>query len=298
MQHLLIYCLAGSFWRYGVAPLALLMLLALPAHAAENVVYSWAESRSMDERGHYPVALLKLALAKAGGDYTPVAARHDLSQSRTLRHVELGRELDITWTLTTPERETRLLPIRIPLDRGLLGWRLLLIKPENSELFASLSLEQLKDLRCGQEHDWPDYPILRHNGFKITPTTNYQGLFYMLQRGRIAFFPRALTEVLPEIKTQEKIPLAIAPRWVLYYPAPVYYFVNKQRPDLAKAIERGLLIAMADGSMRELFLQHFGESIKHMALDKREIIRLENPLLSAETPLDNPALWFDVNRGF
>ena len=298
MHHLLIHRLAGSFGHYGIFALAFFLLLALPTHATETVVYSWAESRALDERGHYPVALLKLALAKAGGDYRPKAASHDLSQSRTLRHVELGRELDITWTLTTPEREARLLAIRIPLDRGLLGWRLLLINPEDSELFASLSLEQLKNLRCGQEQDWPDYPILRHNGFKITPTTNYQGLFYMLQRGRIAFFPRALTEVLAEIKTQEKIPLAIAPRWVLYYPAPVYYFVNKQRPDLANAIARGLLIAMDDGSMRELFLQHFGESIQHMELDKREIIRLENPLLSAETPLDNPALWVDASRGF
>lgn len=291
-------CLAGSLAHDGIALLALLMLLAMPVRATETVVYSWAESRILDERGHYPVALLKLALTKAGGNYQPQAARHDMAQSRTLRHVELGRELDITWTLTTPEREQRLLPIRIPIDRGLLGWRLLLINPEHRDLFASLSLDELKNLRSGQEQDWPDYQILRHNGFKITPTTNYQGLFYMLQRGRIAYFPRAITEVLPEIKTQAQIPLAIAPRWVLYYPAPVYYFVNKQRPELADAIQRGLITAMEDGSMRALFLQHFGESIKRMELDKREIVRLENPLLPAETPLDNPALWYDTTRGF
>ncbi len=79
-----------------------LMLLALPARAAEEVVYSWAESRAQDERGHYPVALLTLALQKAGGTYDPRPAKHDLTQDRTLRHVELQRELDITWTLTTP----------------------------------------------------------------------------------------------------------------------------------------------------------------------------------------------------
>lgn len=290
--------IAISLWITWLT-LLLNSLATLSVHAGETVIYSWAESRSQDERGHYPVALLKLALEKAGGDYVPQAARHDLAQSRTLRHVELGRDLDITWTLTTPEREQRLLPIRIPLDRGLLGWRLLLINPQDTELFAQLSgVEALKNLRTGQEQDWPDYQILRHNGFKITSTSNYQGLFYMLKRGRISYFPRALTEVVPEITTQRDIPLAVAPRWVLYYPAPVYYFVNKQRPELASAIERGLLIAMADGTMRSLFENHFGATIKKMDLGNRQVVRLENPLLSPETPLDNQALWFDATRGF
>lgn len=280
--------------------LALMLLIAWPAAKADSqpVVYSWAESRHGDERGHYPVALLKLALAKAGGTYQPIPAHHDLSQTRTLRHVELGRGLDITWTLTTPEREARLLPIRIPLDRGLLGWRLLLIDPARRDYFAERQAAELKQLRCGQEQDWPDFPILRHNGFKVTGTTSYEGLFRMLQRGRIDFFPRAITEITPEITSHPQIPLAVAPRWVLYYPAPVYFFVNKQRPELAHTIERGLLIAMADGSMRELFMQHFGAIITAMELNQREVIRLANPLLSPQTPLDNATLWFDPDRGF
>ncbi|OZY87059.1 hypothetical protein CBP51_08760 [Cellvibrio mixtus] len=306
MKHLTVYhperpsLAIGILWRRLslLSRCAVLLLLATPALAGQPVIYSWAESRSADERGHYPVALLKLALAKAGGTYEPKASSHDMSQSRTLRHVELGRDLDITWTLTTPEREQRLLPIRIPIDRGLLGWRLLLITPQDSDFFATLTAGQLKNLRSGQEQDWPDYQILRHNGFKITPATNYQGLFYMLKRGRIAYFPRALTEVLPEIHAQKNIDLAIAPRWVLYYPAPVYFFVNKQRPELAAAIEKGLLMAIDDGSMHQLFITHFGESINRMELHKREIIRLENPLLPAETPLDNAALWYDATRGF
>lgn len=298
MTNLTVYYLKRIFFAIGIG-ISALSLLPYKVAAGETVVYSWAESRAQDERGHYPVALLKLALQKAGGEFEPKAARHDLAQSRTLRHVELGRELHITWTLTTPEREERLLPIRIPLDRGLLGWRLLLINARDSDFFARLeTAEQLKNLRTGQEQDWPDYQILRHNGFKITPTTNYQGLFYMLKRGRISYFPRALTEVMPEIASQRDIPLAVAPRWVLYYPAPVYYFVNKTRPDLAAAIERGLLIAISDGSMRQLFTEHFGEAIKRMDLTNRQVVRLENPLLSAATPLANRDLWFDATRGF
>jgi hypothetical protein len=276
-------------------------LLAPPANASarEPVIYSWAESRAQDERGYYPVALLKLALAKAGDKFEPLPSHHDLSQDRTLRHLELQRELDITWTLTTPEREERLLPIRIPIDRGLLGWRLLLINPEDSDFFASItSPATLKTLLAGQEHDWPDYKILTHNGFRVTPTTSYQGLFHMLKRGRINYFPRAATEVLPEIESHPDLPLAIAPRWVVYYPAPVYFFVSKQRPELAAAIKRGLLLAIADGSMRQLFIQHFSTQIDQLDLLHRQVITLENPLLSTATPLDDATLWYSPVRGF
>lgn len=269
------------------------------ALARETVIYSWAESRAQDERGHYPVALLTLALQKAGGTYDPHPAKHDLTQDRTLRHVELQRELDITWTLTTPEREARLLPIRIPIDRGLLGWRLLLINKSDVNFFAGInSAQQIKQLLAGQEQDWPDYKILLHNNFKVTPTTNYEGLFLMLKRGRIRYFPRAATEILPEIHAHPQLPMAIAPRWALYYPAPVYFFVNKQRPELAAAIEKGLLIAIADGSMQTLFNQHFSEHITQLDLQHRELILLDNPLLSADTPLDNAALWYSPARGF
>ena len=269
------------------------------ALAGEPITYSWPESRAQDERGYYPVALLKLALEKAGTDYKPRPANHDLAQSRTLRHIELGRTLDVTWTLTTPEREARLLLICIPIDRGLLGYRLFLINPDESEFFAGLGgAEQIKQLLAAQEHDWPDYKILVHNGFKVTPTTNYEGLFLMLKRGRIKYFPRSVTEILPEIQDHPQLPLAVAPRWALYYPAPVYFFVSKQRPELAAAIEKGLLIAIEDGSMQMLFEQHFADHVAQLKLREREIIILENPLLSAETPLENSWLWYSPARGF
>ena len=34
--------------------------------------------------------------------------------------------VDICWTMSTDERETQILPIRIPIDKGLIGWRIAL----------------------------------------------------------------------------------------------------------------------------------------------------------------------------
>lgn len=274
-------------------------LLAAPALATEPVIYAWAEHMADDKRGHYPIELLKLALAKSGQDYRATPSKYNLSQFRTLRHLQLDKGIDVVWTLSSPEREEELLPIRIPIDRGLIGWRLLLITASDAQTFAQLdNPEQLKSLRAGQGHDWPDYPILRDNDFKVSGSASYDGLFHMLKRGHIRYFPRSLTEIQPELDSHPDMNLAIAPKWVLYYPAPLYFFVRKDNVQLATAIEQGLELAIRDGSMRTLFTQHFAATIANAQLQQRHIVQLTNPLLTAETPLARSDLWFSPELGF
>ncbi len=114
-----------------------------------TLVYPRAEADA-DRRDDYPVQLLALALAKAG--------RHDklephalfMLQARSIRELEQGRGLDVIWTMTSIEREADLLAIHIPIDRGLLGWRLLLVRKEELPRFAALhSLVELQPLRAG-----------------------------------------------------------------------------------------------------------------------------------------------------
>lgn len=284
----------------GVQVMVLIcFMLASHALASEPVVYAWAEHMADDKRGLYPIELLKLALEKSGKDYRAIPSRHDKPQWRTLRQLELGIDMDVVWTFTSPEREVSLRAIRIPIDRGLLGWRLLLIRQSDAEKFAQMeSADALKNLRAGQGHDWPDYPILKHNGFKVSPSSSYEGLFHMLILGRIQHFPRSMTEIQAELDARPQMPLMIAPKWALYYPAPLYFFVKRDSHALAIAIEQGLLVAMHDGSMRKLFEKHFGEDIIRANLKNRRVVRLENPLLTPETPLQRADLWFSPERGF
>jgi Bacterial extracellular solute-binding proteins, family 3 len=274
-------------------------LLAAPALATEPVIYAWAEHMADDKRGHYPIELLKLALAKSGQDYQAAPSKYNLPQFRTLRHLQMNKGIDVVWTLSSPEREEELLPIRIPIDRGLIGWRLLLISTKDEQTFAQLeSVEQLKSMRAGQGHDWPDYPILRDNGFNVSGSASYDGLFHMLERGHIRYFPRSLTEIQHELDTHPDMNLTIAPKWVLYYPAPLYFFVRKDNIQLATAIEQGLELAIRDGSMRNLFTQHFAATIANAQLSQRIIVQMRNPLLTAETPLARSDLWFSLEQGF
>lgn len=263
-----------------------------------DVIYAWSEAMADDPRGHYPIELLKLALARSGENLNAIPSKHELGQYRTLRQVQLNRDLDVVWTFTNTAREQQLLAIRIPIDRGLLGWRLLLINKQEQARFDTLSVNELKHLRSAQVYDWPDLPVLQQNGFNVYPGSSYDGLFAMLKRQRINYFPRSATEIWPELATHSEDGLAVENNWALHYPAPLYFFVSHDKPQLAAAIEKGLRAAIADGSMKQLFLQHFSTSIELAALHKRKIVNLTNHDLPDATPLAEPDLWFNPELGY
>ncbi len=268
-----------------------LQLAAAPAWAA-TVVYPRAES-SVDDRDRYPVQLLTLALRKAHSSYDLRPHPVFMLQVRAMREVEQRSGLDIVWTETSKEREQALLPIRIPIDRGLLGWRLLLVRAAMTARFAqATSLDGLRGLRAGQGADWPDTTILRDAGLPVDESARYGDLFQKLAAGRIDYFPRSVQEIAGELENHRAEGFVIEPTLALHYPAAMYFFVNRDRPELAAAIRKGLEIALQDGSFEALFMQNFGAELKRARLDKRRVLELGNPLLPAETPLADARLWY------
>lgn len=269
------------------------------ANESRVITYSWAKSMQADARGHYPVALLHLALSKSGQQFVTAPSDFAMTQYRTLKQLELNHGIDVTWTMTNPEREKNLLPIRIPIDRGLIGWRLLAIRAADAEFFENLQDEQaVKSLLTVQGIDWPDYAILQHNQFRVTGSNYFDGMYQMLHQQRVRYFARSISEINPEMQTAQNSQLAIAPRWVLHYPAASYFFVRKSDTQLANAIASGLEVAIADGSMKQLFVQHFGAAIDKAQLSDRQIIELQNPELPATAPLHRQELWFDPKLGY
>ena len=277
--------------------LALILLAGLlgPA-AARTVVYPRAET-DVDERDRYPVQLLKLALSKTRSDIQLEPHAVFMLQVRAMREVERQSGLDIVWTMTSREREQALLPIRIPIDRGLLGWRLLLIDPARAPAFARLpALDGLKALRGGQGADWPDTTILRAAGLQIDESARYGDLFQKLEAGRIDYFPRSVQEVWGELDAHRDQGFVIEPTLALHYPAAMYFFVSRQRPELASEIRKGLEIALRDGSFVALFEKNFGDVLKRSRLGERRVFELKNPLLPPETPLADARLWYRPQR--
>jgi len=273
----------------------LLALIAWPALAEKlEVVYS-REIAETDSRLEYPVRLLELALKKSAADFTLQSHQRPMPQGTALTRLAEGQGVNVVWSMTTKEREKQLLPIRIPVDKGLFGYRVALVREQNPTVLAKVkTLADLRTYTAGQGHDWPDTNILQSNGLRVMTSTSPESLFPMLQAGRFDFFPRSVLELGDETEPMSKHQLLADDRLLLYYPTAIYFFVNKKDTGLAKAIETGLNKALADGSFDALFYERFGEVIKRTNMRGRTLISLTNPMLPAQTPLGRKALWLDV----
>ena len=118
----------------------------------------------------------------------------------------------------------------------------------------------------------------------------------MLSYKRFDYFPRGVNEIWEEVRTHRNQGLIVEKTLLLKYPAPIYFFVNKRNVELAKRLEKGLRLAIQDGSFDRLFLNHpSNRPIFELAqMKKRRIFLLKNPLLPEETPLWDKALWYSV----
>ena len=280
-------------WRHVflIAPLIMALTAPLPALAEIVVRYPRPESNP-DERSLYTQRLLELALQRANPGYRVEQHPVRMLQGRALLRLQKGEGIDVVSTMTTSEREASFMPVRIPLDKGLIGWRLLLInKAQASKLKSVRTLEDLKRLTAGQGSDWPDTAILRANGLPVYGTSNYEALFSMLESERIDYFPRAVTEIWSEVGLYQER-LAVEPSLVLRYPTAIYFFVRKDNTLLAADITSGLEKMIADGSFEKLFQEFYGEMIRKSALKERRILDLKNPLMPKGLPLGRKNLWF------
>ncbi|MCX2860327.1 hypothetical protein OOZ63_00550 [Paucibacter sp. PLA-PC-4] len=267
------------------------------AVAAEDlrILYPQHESLQGPQVG-YVLALLRLALERCERRYRLQASERPMVQSRSL--IELARPepgIDLFWTMTTAERERRLLPIRIPLERGLIGWRLALVRAGDRERFAAL--QDLADLAphvAGQLHDWPDTAILRANGLRVRAHSHFQSLFSQLAEGVVDYLPRSIIEIDGEVQAYADRGLAIEPHLLLRYPTALYFFVSPRRPQLHADLSQGLEAAQADGSFERAFQQQFGALAARHRLAQRRQLQLANPALPAATPLQRKELWFQL----
>lgn len=246
-----------------------------------------------NQRQNYPIVLLDLALRASDKTYILTPSAYDYEQKRALSDLATGKNLDVSWSMTSTDRESMLLPIRIPIFKGLIGWRIPLINSNNPMLFAnSQTAKDIQPFKAGQMHDWPDTPILEWNGMTVFRSSTYAGLFKMLAMGRIDYFPRSVIEISREYEANKTMQIKIDEDILIYYPTAFYYFVSKDRPELASAIENGLEIMIKDGRFDKLFAHYHSDFINEAKLDQRKVLELKNPLLPAKTPIDREELWY------
>jgi membrane-bound lytic murein transglycosylase MltF len=220
----------------------------------------------------------------------------ELPKDRAFDFMNLNKGVDIITGGATLARENKSTPIRIPILKGLNGWRMPLIHKNRENIFTNIqSLAAFKRLIPGQFHRWSDTKILESNNIQVAKGSDYEGLFYMLEKGRIDYFPRSVLEIDAELKAHQDLNILIDKRVLIHYPTAYYFYVGKDNPLLAHDILLGLERAISDGSFDKIFNKHHGEIVKNIRKTKRKVFSLENPFLSEHTPLLRKNLWIDLH---
>lgn len=239
--------------------LALPLAAALPSARGAGALQTLRlpDPKAYSAHGGFFVEALKLALNKTA-DREPVPtlvhAPSDLPRPR-LRQMLQDGQLDLIWSTTTPEREAQARPVRFNLLKGTNDLRFLLVRAADLPAMRSVrTLEALRQFRAGAGTYWSDTQILQANGFTVETAIKFDLLFRMLKAGRFDFIPRTRDEIDAELIQYAELGFAELPGIALQYKQPLYFFVTRDKPQLAERLLRGLHLAAADGSFDALFM--------------------------------------------
>ncbi len=267
--------------------------------SGEDIIKYEKGQSLLDVRILYKKEIISEALNHTVDKYGPYRITTDapiMNSRQAMKQLKTGKKLNVFIAMSNPEWESNTIPIRIPIRRGLLSYRLLLINKKDLNLYKNIeTLNQLKLLTVGMQNVWSTTEILKASGFNVVTGTSYDGLFLMLNNNRFNFLPRGVNEIYGELEQRkEKLKnVMIEPNLALYIPSPTYIFVSPEYPEIANRLEEGLELMIQDGTLDEIFHKYYDADIKKADLDNRIIIKIDNPYLTHETPLDRIELWFN-----
>jgi hypothetical protein len=267
------------------------------AGQALDVVFT---AKPRDENSNFYVETLLEKVLKKGGEANQrihlVQAKSYLSRKRMLNELVSGKKLQVVAETSSREWEDRLIPIHIPIRKGIHGYRLFLINRQDQAAFSKIkSLDELKNFATGSEIQWSIRKVMETAGFNVITGDTYTTLFDMLKFGRFKSLSRGIDEAFreQEVFSKENTNLVIEENLSLYFPLHTYFYVSPRYPDLAALIENGLKIMIADGSFDRHFAAYYQQDIMSARLWKRRIFKIQNPYLIGEPYSANIATWLD-----
>ncbi|HOP39466.1 MAG TPA: transporter substrate-binding domain-containing protein [Geobacteraceae bacterium] len=285
--------------KHALAMSVLFIMLAATMAMAQTVVVYPAFESGDDSRYNDLLEILKTALDKTVAQYGPYRlqpSRSRMNEARSLAELlNPAGMVNVAWCGTSVQKERDYRAVRIPLRKGILGYRVALIAGKRQvDIDRIRNLDDLKKASVGQGIGWGDVAIYEANGITVH-TAGYESLFRMVAANRIDLFPRGINEVFHEFADRHAaIPnLAVEKHLLIYYPWPYYFFFNKSAKSLAKRVETGIRKMMKDGSFDAIFMKYNRTAISKANLKNRRIIRIQNPTLPKNTPLTDASLWFD-----
>ncbi|WP_163833417.1 substrate-binding periplasmic protein [Spartinivicinus ruber] len=243
--------------------------------------------------------LLQILIDVSKKEFGPcnlMAYDEEVNEAKFRYYISHEIVFDVIWSSATPYLEKHLTPIWQPIRKGVLGYRIFLIRKQDQPKFSRIKrLADLKKLTVGQGRFWNDVKVFQANGITVRTSADYESLFKMLAKGRIDYFSRGFNEAPAEYDDRVgRLPnLHIEQDILVYYPWPKFFYVSKKKPLLVKRLTQAFQRIKANGQYDKWFWKHNKEAIKRAKLESRRLFRLNNPLFTKQELLDDKSLWFD-----
>lgn len=256
-----------------------IVLLINAVQANENTLTLWHYSY---DKPHVR-SFVELAILKAADKYPQYSLKRakEVNKTTAFKALTQANQLDIIVAALDPEAEKNSLPIYIPVDRGLLGFRTCLISPESQPLFDKIQTVNdlsLQKLTFGVDVNWTDKKVMLSNELPLLDAPNYRSLMAMLRQHKVKCVSRSVMDMdasianFPEFTPEQQI--------AFIYPFGKIIYVNQQNKAAYEMLKYGLEKAVQDRSFYQLFNQYFAKVLEEQNFYYRKILLIKNPVLS------------------
>ena len=226
---------------------------------------------------------VELAIQKAADKYPTYTLKRatEINKTQAFEALKQPNQLDIIVAALDADAEKNSLPIYIPVDRGLLGFRTCLIKPGSQQLFNQIKTVNdlsMQKLMFGVDTNWTDKKIMLSNNLPLLDAPNYTELMDMLRQHKVNCVSRSVMDMdaslttFPEFTPEANI--------AFIYPFAKIIYVNQHNQIIYNMLKYGLEKAVADKSFYQLFNQHFAKKLEKQNFYYRKMLLMKNPLLS------------------
>lgn len=253
--------------------LCLLLMLSMVAQAQLHVRISDSRTSNI-----YLDALVWL-MDKSGKEYRLTDTDHPVSSQQRKAIMLQKKEIDVMYAGYTAALAQQLSAIRIPITRGLIGHRLLVVHDQ-----ALPRYQDIKTLTALQQHPallgfgWPEAALFRANRMSVIERI-YDEIFAAVNNGHRGFFARGVLEVYGELADRPAMNnLMVEPNILLRYPSAVFFFVHPDNLELEQALKEGFNKGYVDGSYAQFLYSHplVRQAQQQYQLDQRQMIELNN----------------------
>lgn len=218
-------------------------------------------------------------LDKSGVDYNLVYTDHPVSTQKRKVVMVRNNEIDVLYAGYTRELDEHLKPIPVPITRGLIGKRLLIINQKSRALYQDIhSIEELRNHSALLGFGWPEIELFADNQLPVYERI-YDEIFLSIDAGNPGYFSRGVLEIYGELDDRQELTnLTVQETLLLSYSSAVLFFVHPNNSELAQAIQLGFDIGYQDGSYEKFLYSHplVVDSLKKAQINERHQISINN----------------------